>query len=182
MAVDPGGVSGCARGVFVSGSSLAETLQGHDIEAWTVEGDPEVQAWEIAAEWLDWSADLRLSGVGGLHLVIESFALRQMAVELSPVMVAAGIRTLLIPRAVALGVTGGSASKAGPVGRAVATGLGWKLDEQSPGDAKTFATTARLKEWGMYALGRGGGDHKRDALRHLALRVARIESGDVAEF
>lgn len=41
---------------------------------------------------------------------------------------------------------------------------------QSPSDAMRYATSARLKAWGLWQV---GSDHKRDAARHWALYVAR---------
>lgn len=160
MAIDPGGVTGVARGVFINQGSLAATLRGHSLDAWEVEGEAPEQAWEIVSEFLDWAREVRSHGVETVDMVLESFQLRQRSADLSPVEVTAGIRTLLIPRAVAL-------EYAGP-----RPDVFWDLVYQNPAEAKTFATADRLRQWGLYALGRGS-DHKRDALRHLALRVAK---------
>lgn len=168
FAVDPGGVTGVARGIFESRPTLKETLRvssaGGSVEAWEVEGPSEVQAHEIAEEFLDWSASLMIDGYCGapdISLAFEAFALRQRSVDLAPVEVTWGVRTLLTPR---------SSARAGTL-QDFAGGHTWEY--QSPSDAKGFATSARLKTWELYKLGRGS-DHKRDALRHLALRVSRI--------
>lgn len=158
MVVDPGGVTGVARGLFINQGSLAATLRGHSLDAWEVEGEAEEQAWEITSEFLDWAHELRAHGVETIDLVIEAFHLRQRSADLSPVEVTAGIRTLLIPRAVALDLPN-------------QPDVFWKVVYQSASEAKSFATSARLRQWGLFALSRSS-DHKRDALRHLAYRVA----------
>jgi hypothetical protein len=159
FAVDPGGTSGVARGVFVNQGSLAATLRGHRLEAWEVEGEPEEQAWEIAAEFLDWAMDLRAHRIPDVDFVSEAFHLRQRSADLSPVEVMSGVKALLIPRATAL-------ETGEPHVRPF-----WSMVEQTASEAKSFATSARLRQWGLFALGRGS-DHKRDATRHLAYRVA----------
>jgi hypothetical protein len=42
---------------------------------------------------------------------------------------------------------------------------------QQAAQAKQFATDARIREWGLWVV---GSDHKRDANRHLALRLAKL--------
>jgi hypothetical protein len=44
---------------------------------------------------------------------------------------------------------------------------------QAPSDAMTFATSERLKRWGLWVKGK---EHERDAWRHLATFVARRNS------
>ena len=139
---------------------------GVGVETWEVEGSAWEQAWEIASEYLDWSADLVLDGIGSpcVHLVFERFDLRQRSVELSPVAVTAGVETLLMP--------GSSGVVAGFV-----LDLGFGRG-QTPSDAKRFGTSDRLREWGLWSVSRGS-EHRRDAARHLALRVARILNGEI---
>lgn len=162
MAVDPGGVSGVAQGLFLPQRTLARTLGravGKGVVgAWTVEGSYQEQALAIVSSWerllFHWTVELSQPS-GSAYLVVESFKVRRMDVQLSPVEVRAGIETLLYVR--------GSYDGCGTGGR-----------EQSPSDAMGFATNARLRDWGLYPFGRGRGDHKRDALRHLALKVNRL--------
>ena len=155
MTVDPGGVTGIAQGVFIPGPlgavTMAGTIRGHRLDTREVHGGSLRQADEIARLWTLFKLDLERAGVKDVVLVIESFALRQRSVELSPVEITWALLGQL------------------------------KLRDrdrvlfQSPAQAKGFATTARLKTWGLYSFGRGS-DHKRDALRHLALAVAnRLE-------
>lgn len=172
--VDPGGVSGAACGVFEPAGepvSLAETLRlasrHGEVEAWEVHGPPEVQAWEIAPEIaarvFEWTVERGIA-YKDIHIVFETFRLRQRNVELAPIAVTAGCMTLLLPRSEMMSADGWGGAILGGVG----------VYQQEPADAKNFATGDRLKLWGLYGLGRGGGDHKRDALRHLALRVNKV--------
>lgn len=50
-------------------------------------------------------------------------------------------------------------------------GTGQGLEVQSPGDAKSTITDARLKLWGLY---REGQEHGRDAQRHALLYLRRF--------
>lgn len=151
-AIDPGGTTGYAKGTFEARSTLAETLSaavdGSELFAGEVGGDTVEQSLFLADEFATWARAVRRDGFA-VHLVFEDFQLRTALADLSPVEVAHGVRVLL-------------------------HGLGgYREAVQSPGDAKRFATSERLRGWGLFALGRGS-DHKRDALRHMALRVNRV--------
>jgi hypothetical protein len=107
MTVDPGGTTGLAYGIFDARDSLVETLlNGENLTAMEVYGEPEDQAWTIAMEWFDFVAECVLAGVAipDCHLVFESFSVRTVVAELSPVEVIAGVRTLLLPRGKAVGI------------------------------------------------------------------------------
>ena len=170
MALDPGGVSGVARGVFSWQGSVRDTLRAYagSCEAWTLEGESEMQGWEFVAEYWDWRYELMMSGIPAtaIYIVIEKFQLRIRNVELSPVEVTSAVKTLLIPRDVGTGLV-------------TETGRVIRVELQEPADAKRYGTAKRLKDWGLYPLGRGGGDHKRDALRHLALKVSKVAGDDL---
>jgi hypothetical protein len=129
-----------------------------------------------------------------IWLVLESFRLRTTLVDLTGVEVAAGLKTLLVPRSAGLeGSVGPLGSGPGATVLSSRYALGADVIEQTPADAKSFATDKRLKEWGLWDVatargsGRGGrvkrganlgvGDHRKDAMRHLALRVAKILHG-----
>lgn len=148
--VDPGGKTGTAKGVFLKKQTLVETFRAHTVEADEWLGDPIVQASNIAKDYLNFRELCVLTGISRIDLIVETFRLRQMAVDLSPVEVTAALRANL---------------------------LGLDLPDltgyQTASEAKSFATATRLKRWGLYRVGRGS-DHKRDALRHLALRVSVI--------
>jgi hypothetical protein len=167
--VDPGGTTGVARGLFNRGhataaATLQEAVEGETIAAWVETGPAVDQAWMIAIDFAQWRGKLlrdRRVKSANVFLVIEDFQLRQRSVELSPVEVTAGILTLL------------QTPKWAPT-RPQVTRLPVAIERQSPSDAKSYATNDRLRAWGLYPLGRGKGDHKRDALRHLALKVNRL--------
>jgi hypothetical protein len=152
--LDPGGRSGTANGVFIAQKTLVSTMRAHSVEAKEWEGDSVLQAANIARDYHDFYRRAKASRIDRVELVVEEFRLRQMAVELSPVEVTFALKAYLnvlkLP-----GVT----------------------VFQSASQAKSFATSPRLKRWGLYAVGRGS-DHKRDATRHLALRVSTIIDED----
>jgi hypothetical protein len=194
MAIDPGKVTGVARGIFSAGmeagmrDAFASVVE---LETWEVEGPHPVQAWEICAEFGDWVHGLVKSGVvmaGSMSeevaLCIEDFRLRTQNVDLDPVMVMSGITTLLVPRAAGLrGELGVSGQGGVGMGRYA---LGAGVYFQQPADAMRFATGERLEEWlGRRRMlrvcgggaGKGGGrvsEHRRDALRHLCFRLGVV--------
>lgn len=167
QALDVGGTTGVARGVFEARETTRATIlaaaECGDVEAWEEVGSPYEQARTLVEDFLEWAAEqhLGLRGtppipVQAVVLVLESFELRDARANLAPVEVGAGIKTLL----------------ALPVGVHDAGGWRWPWEEQTPADAKRW-DAARLKSAGVYRLGRGS-DHKRDALRHLCTRVMRM--------
>lgn len=176
LAIDPGKITGVAYGEMMAmptvGDTLREAAGAGLIESWEVEGIPELQGWELAAEAADRLADWNLRGgpICDFSIVIERFQLRQARADLSPVEVSVAFRTLLIPRGEMVCTTGWSGTYLGGVG----------LYEQEPSTAMTYATSARLKQWGLFALGRSSRDHRRDALRHLATRTAAVLEGTAA--
>lgn len=187
MAVDPGRVTGVARGVFGPGmeAGIGDALrEGVGVETWEVDGggDYRVQAWELAAEFIDWCEGLVEDGVfsthdemwAGTHLCVESFRLRTKNVDLDPVMVSSGLLVLLVPRAAGLqGEVGGG----GGLGSYAA---GAAVHLQEPADAMRLATNERLHGWGVGRVGLFGrpiSEHRRDAFRHLCLRLAVCMGG-----
>lgn len=148
--VDPGGKTGTAKGVYSIQDTLVKTLRLHVAEAGEWEGDPIVQAANIARDYASFKKKNSALGIERIDLIVETFVLRKMAVDLSPVMVTSALRAYCR-----------------------VLGIGDVTAYQQPGEAKSFGTAARLKRWGLYSVGRGS-DHKRDALRHLALRVSVI--------
>jgi hypothetical protein len=159
--------------------------EGVGVETWEVTGDYRVQSWELAAEFSDWVEGLVADGVytswvemcEHTALVVESFRLRTRNVDLDPVMVMCGFMVLLVPREAGLqGVTSLS-GRAGPGGALYARGVPVHLQE--PADAMRFATNQRLRDWkvrrGLF--GRPLSEHRRDAYRHLCLRLAVAMGG-----
>ena len=157
MAVDPGTVSGCARGIFESNDSVWSGLAAGEWETWDCEGSPAVQSWELMGEFLDWrnENDKANGSPVTAYLVMEDFVVRlgQGAASrrelLDPVRVAAGCEALCWTR----------------------RGHRWATIEYQQPSEKSFATNARLREHGLWQ--RGSSDHRRDALRHLILRYSK---------
>lgn len=148
-AVDPGSTTGCARGVVTLGGSIWDALKDIRIESWEITGDVREQAWEIMGEFADWVVEqFPIRTI----LVCESFVLRKFTSGpslLDPVRIAAGMEVLALRR----------------------EGGRWaEIGYQSPSDAKSFATDARLRSCEQWVR---GSEHRRDAVRHVALAAAR---------
>lgn len=168
MTLDPGKTSGQTRGFYnlrrgetVRGT-LKRALEKGAVDFKDVIGEPERQANEIVCDYWNFRhhavSDLGLK-LDCVVFVIESFALRQRSVELQPVEVNAGIRSLL------LGVSVDDSGAWTPhLGRGLA-----EVEYQTPSTAKGFATNARLRKWNVWV----PGDHRRDAWRHTAAYISR---------
>lgn len=175
MGVDPGGKSGVAQGVFrpwpaetpTVKATLRRAVRKGVVRASVIDGAPEEQAHFLARIWRDFKFKTTVEwGVSERYvfLAIENFQLRQMAVDLSPVEVVSGLRTLQhVP------VTNGWFDDVAPE----------NLMRPNSSESMTFATNDRMKLWNVYALGRGRGygDHARDALRQVCLGVNKVLEG-----
>jgi hypothetical protein len=161
--------------------------EGVGVETWEVTGDYRVQAWELAAEFHEWSSGLVGLQGGGVYegwgemtehtsLCVEAFRLRTRNVDLDPVMVMCGMLVLLVPRSAGLD---GRLSNVAIGGYRGVYAQGVPVHLQEPADAMRFATNARLKEWGVRRgmFGRPISEHRRDAYRHLCLRLAVAMGG-----
>src|SRR5436305_6630691 len=110
FAVDPGTVTGIARGLFpLETKSVWAGLEAGEWDSWEVDGLPKFQAWEIMSEYEEWSgaptfAKFKKLGVTKRIFVVEDFVVRlgtgpsSKADLLDPVRVAEGIETLSINR------------------------------------------------------------------------------------
>jgi hypothetical protein len=178
MTVDPGKASGVAQGVFRSlgteRATLRRAVRKRAIRASVLDGWPWEQAHYLAVTWRSFKFKATVEWgvpVGAVFLVVEDFQLRQMAVDLSPVEVFSALRAVQrVP------VTNGWHDDCDAGG----------LIRPSASEAKTHATDARMREWGVYDLGlkadrRGTsklqGDHARAALKHLCLGVNKCLEG-----
>jgi hypothetical protein len=178
MTVDPGKATGISQGIFSNRGTVARTLsravRKGMIRASVIDGWPWEQAHFIAASWRSFEFKARIElglPIGSVFLSVEDFQLRQMAVDLSPVEVWSALRAVQRPP----------------------TTDGWyddvhagQLVRCSASEAQTFATDARMREWGVYQVGliadrRGGtrlvGDHARAALKHTCLGVNKCLEG-----
>jgi hypothetical protein len=179
MTVDPGGKSGVAQGLFFDEADSVESacrraLRKGGIKSWEVHGEPFVQAHIIAHMWLEFQfrACVNLSiPADHVCLALEDFQLRQRSADLSPVSVTYGIKTLLTK------IDIDQAEKTDH-GRIHARTVRWPIGEpymQAPSDAMRFATNARLRQWGLYAvIGKPISKHRRDAVRHLCVRLSTM--------
>lgn len=176
---DPGRATGIAQGVFRSLATERATIRRavakRAVRMSVLDAPPEEQGHYLARVWRDFRFRVVVEyGVPetAVWLVVEDFNLRQMAVDLAPVEVFAALRTA----------------------QRVPTTDGWhddvsrdgQLVRPSASEAKTHATDARMREWGLWepacvADRRGGrrllGDHARDSARHLALGVNKVLQG-----
>lgn len=152
MAVDPGGTTGVCQGLFapvrcepLSVKGLFDRAQEKNAVRWSeITADPAKTAQWIEGFWKRFLAKWVEQELPASHcyLVVENFALRQRSVDLAPVEIRAGLKT-----------------------------LGVLFEDQSPSEAKGYATNDRLRSWGIWAVGQ---EHSRDALRHLATKVAKV--------
>lgn len=180
MAVDPGGTTGVAWGVHnVRRKGIKEVLaSGRRYGTAEATGGEPYQAAKIVEIW-NWFA-----GMCGRHripctLVFEDFVLRPRTSGasaarsgLTPVRITELVRGMLIAQAGMLreGVAGDGLGEPGFI---FACDIGAdQIVLQQPSNAKSFATNDRLKRWGVYEK---GSDHKRDAMRHLALYLVGVE-------
>lgn len=161
MSVDPGGTTGLATALVdlkqpTVASCVRRAWRKGNLRTWTCTGDHIEQAWYICRYYTNWIFNIHIeqSLVQAHHdsFVIESFQLRQMGADMSPVRIKAGIEVLL---AGAYGVDSDFAREGFYV-------------EQSASSAKAFVTDDMLKRWDMW---RNKTPHERDALRHLARRI-----------
>lgn len=107
FAVDPGGTTGVARGLFdlrqatVSACMRRARSKGH-LESWEVKGNHIEQAWAIAKEFADWHykvhVEQQLVNVNRTFFVIEDFIPRQINFDPIAIFIIGGIETLLVPQ------------------------------------------------------------------------------------
>lgn len=179
MAIDPGKATGVAQGVFRNSRTIHATVRRAVAKGAlkaTVLADvpPEEQAHYLAVTWRQFRfrcvTELMIPEAA-VFLVVESFALRQMAVDLVPVEVTAGLRAVQHTPKV-----DGWADDVEP----------WQWRDQSASEAMTFATDDRMRAWNVWQVGlaadrrgtsRLQGDHARAALRHVCLGVNKCLEG-----
>jgi hypothetical protein len=159
---DPGGTTGCAtalidlRQVTVQRCFKRAVLK-RNVRTWNVHGTPAEQAWKIAQEIVDFLfyAHIEKSVIENrrFYVVRESFELRMMGADLSPVEVSAGVEVLIM---------GAFKDRWGKDGF---------YTKQTASEAKGFVTDKMLDKWGLL---KGRTPHERDALRHLGSRVDKL--------
>lgn len=153
--VDPGGTTGWAV-MSVDPSVLLERKPIHlNIAHWAC-GDTKGNENQMASEMLELFDAWDDAAIG-----IESFRVRQMAVELSPVSVRAKIE---------YGLWLMEKWQAEEEGREM--GRGRYLFTQEPSLAKRTLTDDRQREWRLWE---PGPDHKRDAVKHCYTFLQRAQ-------
>jgi hypothetical protein len=152
FAFDPGGTTGVAWSMMKVHATVAETLQAAEVFSQDVTGDHREQAVKLdellmACEY-EWTVERALSA-GDIYVVSEGFSLHKIGsrekVGLYPVWVAAMFEGLVHGR--------------------------HEVVYQEPSEKK-YATSARMKRWGLWR--RGGSEHEKDARRHIAIRLNKI--------
>lgn len=128
-----------------------------NLNTWVEHGTHTEQAWSIARKIVDYLFQVHIERSlvehGNFYIVCESFELRQMGADLSPVTVTAGLETLLCERFKDLWGKDGFYQK------------------QSASEAKGFCNNEMLDRWGLL---KGRTPHERDALRHIARRIDKL--------
>jgi hypothetical protein len=157
FAIDPGGTTGIAAGVFdLRRITVAKTIvrarAKGNLKTWNIKGTNVAQNWEIARAVTDFYYTVHIERAwitfDSFYVVTEDFNLRQMSADLAPVERNSGIETLLAP----------------------AFKERWERvwSKQTASQAKSFCNDKMLDRWGLL---RGKTPHERDATRHLASRL-----------
>jgi len=164
---DPGGSTGIAWGVFDEGAPIAQSLRDRaHAGSTTVTGDAPTQIREIADIWAAfYQACTQHAGLDHdeIWFVCEDFVYRSKQVY--------GGDDSSISISIIWGIEGYRMGK-------------WdsqkhdQLDRypsmilQTAGEAKSFATKERLKDFGIWVVGR---DHERSAWAHIALLLKKLQ-------
>lgn len=169
MTVDPGGTTGCSTGVFRTDKGddmlraiFERAVKKRQVRSWEVRGDTELQAWTICEGWSAFKFRCNVEyGIADpdIHLVIESFFLRELQAQLASVEVISGMKTLLVKKLQPK--TANDNLVRWPLGRP-------KYQQPSVGKR---CTNQRLRDLGIWVV---GSEHERDARRHLVQFVDGI--------
>lgn len=165
FAVDPGGATGVAMGVFNTAARTVDQAfeQMVNPQSLTLEGGELQQSLEIVRQYQLFKRQCVNEGLlppDAVELVMEDFQLRPGR--------HAGNEGLS-PHAIIWCVTGmrHGMAKGFEMGRNKKAHLG-SLILQQPSDAKGYATGKRLRDWGVWVKGK---EHERSAWQHIALRL-----------
>lgn len=155
FAVDPGRTSGLFCGAVELGETIAETLATITMaKAGEVKEEDSIGSGvEIGRAIIRWAMFCEKHAIGApnRHVVAEDFQLRRRQ---------EGGATGILDSCWVGGAIGGFVDGVEPI------------EWQQPSDAKTYATDERLKRWGLYGYSlKPASVHKRDAIRHFALKV-----------
>lgn len=166
FALDPGGQTGVAWGVFPLGEGVSDSLTSGLLKgSTTVIGDEYAQIKIIAGLWQSFLRDCvrnHFMEPEQVEFVCEDFVPNLRGIT---------GKEITSPERICWGVEGYR------MGMADQFKLGRRGKQvycppqilQMPSQAKTFATNKRMREWGLWVVGR---EHERSAWAHLAYRLA----------
>lgn len=174
FALDPGGSSGLAWGVFDTSPDLtvAEAMRSRlHADSTTVVGDEYEQIKLIATFWMTFYRECvyeRLLDPQAVEFVCEDFVQRPGPTPggkegQSPIRIMWGVEGYRMGRADEF-----KGRKINSKARIHAP----RMILQLPSDSSAYGTKQRLKDWNCWVVGR---EHERSAWKHVALRVARIQ-------
>lgn len=160
FAIDPGGTTGIACGVFDLRRITVKAVMNRahakgNFKTWDVKGSNVKQNWEISKAAVDFYYKIHVEKMwiqfSSFYVVSEDFNLRQMSADLSPVERNSGIETLLEP----------------------CFKDRWEevWSKQTASEAKSFCNNDMLDRWGLL---KGKSPHERDATRHIAKRLDKL--------
>lgn len=168
MAMDPGGTTGVAWGIFDLSDTIAHALRTkRRAGSESFKGDPVDQIHPLAKLWGEFRNLCHFTygiPVDQIDLVIEDWIVR-------PKVVLTG-HTPVLPVMISWGVIGyrmGARDEYENNYRGPTAPL--EVIWQQPGPAMNLGTSARLKSWDCWPVGR---PHEREAWCHVALRIATL--------
>lgn len=161
FAIDPGGTTGCARGLFDLGFRSVEeiVLNAVELESWELTGDWRRQSEALAREVYGWPAELVMTvgAVSDYDVVVESFEHRPGRAlsgdPYVPVKIAARLEGLMV----------NFFNKPGQR----------PLVYQAPSE-RAVVSDSMLRDLGLWTV---GSDHERDAWRHVVKRLMGLRAG-----
>jgi hypothetical protein len=174
---DPGGHTGLAWGIFDPDVEVGAALRGRmNAGSTTVEGSERQQIREIANWWQSFYRQCVTSALlppDRIWFVCEDFVLKPGET--------AGGRDATSPLSLIWGVEG---YRMGRSDEWFESKRGQKRDRVMPpmilqmaGQAKSYATKARLRDWDLWVVGR---EHERSAWAHVALFLSRLKQQGLA--
>lgn len=173
FALDPGGHSGIAMGIFdcAPERDIADAMKnGIAKDSTTIEGDEYEQIKLISTFWVTFYRDCvfnRCMPPDSVEFICEDFVQRPGG---------SGGKEGQSPIRIMWGVEGYRMGRAdeykGRKVNAKSKILAPRMILQQPGDAAALGSSKRLKDWGCWIVGK---EHERAAWKHIGLRVARVQ-------
>lgn len=160
LGIDPGGTTGVAAGYFDLRPTRKETIG-------TLRN---AKSAEVEGSWLE--QGVRLAEIINKFVYTANV---ENSIPLPNISVA--IEDFILRRREAGGATGNltsvwvAAAMMGAYVRTMPVNYNVRFKWQQPSSAKNLATDARLKDWGLWVKGSA---HKRDAWRHIILRLDEL--------